>query len=35
VRRLTVVLLDAAGKIAWQKTGLAKSEEIRAALARL
>jgi hypothetical protein len=35
VRRLTVVLLDPAGKIAWQKTGLAKSEEIRAALARL
>jgi hypothetical protein len=35
VRKLTVVLLDKAGKIAWQKTGIAKAEEIRAALARL
>jgi hypothetical protein len=35
VRRLTVVLLDAGGKVVWQKTGIAKSEEIRAALGRL
>ena len=35
VRRLTVVVLDRAGKIAWQKTGIAKAEEIRGALARL
>jgi len=35
VRRLTVVLLDPAGKRVWQKTGIAKADEIRAALARL
>jgi hypothetical protein len=35
VRRLTVIVLDAWGKVAWQKTGIAKSEEIRAAIARL
>ena len=35
VRRLTVIVLDAGGKVAWQKTGIAKSEEIRAAIARL
>jgi hypothetical protein len=34
VRRLTIVLLGPTGKIAWQKTGLAKADEIRAALAR-
>jgi hypothetical protein len=34
VRRLTIVLLDPAGKMVWQKTGLAKADEIRAALAR-
>jgi hypothetical protein len=33
VRRLTVLLLDPSGKVVWQKTGLAKAEEIRAALA--
>lgn len=30
----SVVVLDRLGRIAWHKTGLAKSEEIRAALAR-
>jgi len=35
VRRLTVIVLDAGGKVVWQKTGIAKSDEIRAAIARL
>jgi hypothetical protein len=35
VRRLTVIVLDPSGRMAWQKTGLAKVAEIRAALARL
>lgn len=32
VRRLTVIVLDAGGKVVWQKTGLAKPQEIRAVL---
>lgn len=32
VRRLTVIVLDRSGKVVWQKTGLAKPQEIRAAL---
>ncbi len=32
VRRLTVLVLDADGKVVWQKTGIAKPQEIRAAL---
>jgi hypothetical protein len=35
VRRLTVLLLDKTGKVAWLKTGIAKAEEVRAALGRL
>jgi hypothetical protein len=35
VRRLTVIVLDAGGTVVWQKTGITKSEEIRAALGRL
>jgi hypothetical protein len=31
----TVVILDREGKVAWRKTGLCKSDEIRAALAPL
>ncbi len=34
VRKLTVIVLDPRGKIVWQKTGIAKADEIRAALAR-
>jgi hypothetical protein len=32
VRRLTVIVLDAEGKLVWQKTGIAKPKEIRAAM---
>jgi predicted transcriptional regulator len=32
VRRLTVIVLDAGGRVVWQKTGLAKPPEIRAVL---
>jgi hypothetical protein len=35
VHRLTVVVLDPAGKIVWRRSGLAKVEELRAVLARL
>jgi hypothetical protein len=31
----TVVVLDRSGRVAWKKAGLAKSDEIRAALRRL
>jgi hypothetical protein len=34
VRRLTVLVLDPSGNVVWQKTGIAKAEEIRAAMAR-
>jgi hypothetical protein len=34
VRRLTVILLDPRGRVVWQKTGIAKAEEIRSAMAR-
>jgi hypothetical protein len=34
VRRLTVLVLDPSGMVVWQKTGIAKAEEIRAAMAR-
>jgi hypothetical protein len=32
VRTLTVVVLDPAGKVVWQKTGIAKPQEIRAGM---
>jgi hypothetical protein len=32
VRRLTVVVLDPAGKAVWQKTGIARPQEIRAGI---
>jgi hypothetical protein len=35
VRRLTVIVLDPGGRVIWQKTGIAKPQEIRAAVPRL
>jgi hypothetical protein len=35
VRRLTVLVLDSGGRVVWQKTGIAKPPEIRAAMPRL
>jgi len=35
VRGLTVVVMDPTGRIAWLRTGIARSDEIRAALRRL
>ena len=35
VRRLSVFVLDAGGKVVWRKTGIAKPPEIRGAMSRL